>query len=305
MENNLKNRKKIFIAGCGGMLGDAFYKLFSQKYELLCTDIDLNEKWLSFLDFRDRENYFKLVNHFKPDYLFHLGAHTDLEYCEKNPNDAYHTNTLSVEIATQIANANNIPLLYISTAGIFGGEKDFFDDWDVPNPLSHYGRSKYEAEKFVQQNCNSYLICRAGWMMGGGPNKDKKFINKIVKQIKDGAKELFIVNDKLGTPTYTHDFASTVDQLIEREFWGLYNVVCSETTSRLEVADEFLDILNLKNKIKITPVSSDYWKKQYFAQRPKSERLVTTKLDILKLNNMRGWRECLKEYLNDQYNQYL
>ena len=298
-------KKKIFIAGCGGMLGEAFYKLFSNEFELLCTDIDVNETWLSYLDFRDRKDYFEKVKEFNPDFLFHLGAHTDLEYCETNPEDAYHTNTISVETATHISNEIDIPLLYISTAGIFGGEKEYFDDWDNPNPLSHYGRSKYEAEKIVQNNCSKHLICRAGWMMGGGPKKDKKFINKLMKQIEAGAEKLYVVNDKLGTPTYTYDFAETVYNLLQKKLWGLYNVVCSETTSRLEVAEELLKILNLNKKISIIPVESEYWKKEYFAKRPASERLITSKLNILKLNKMRGWKVCLREYLNNYYSSFI
>jgi len=220
-----------------------------------------------------------------PNYLFHLGAHTDLEYCEQNQSDAYHTNTLSVESAVSIANDLDIPLLYISTAGIFGGEKEYYDDWDLPNPLGHYARSKLAGENIVVQNARRYLVCRAGWMMGGGPQKDKKFINKLMLQIKNETKELFIVDDKLGTPTYTHDFANTVDTLLNKELWGLYNVVCQEITSRIEVAQELVKILNLENKVKITPVKSAYWGKEYFAKRPASERLITSKLNILGLNN--------------------
>ena len=190
--------KRIYIAGCGGMLGDAFYKVFSANYKLKCTDIDVNEPWLSYLDFRDHGAYRKDVMEFKPDYLFHLGAYTDLEYCELHPADTYATNTLSVENAAYIANELNIPLLYISTAGIFDGRKDVYDDWDQPNPLGHYARSKYAGEIFVKENIRQHLVCRAGWMMGGGPRKDKKFIQKIMRQIKEGKTELFVVNDKLG-----------------------------------------------------------------------------------------------------------
>jgi dTDP-4-dehydrorhamnose reductase len=165
------SKKKIYIAGCGGMLGEAFQKVFSPKYELKCTDIDVNESWLSYLDFRDLSSYQKDVESFNPDYLFHLGAFTDLEYCENNVQQTYITNTLSVENATMISNDLNIPLLYISTAGIFDGSKEFFDDWDLPSPMCHYARSKYAGELYVQQNSNKHLICRAGWMMGGGPKK--------------------------------------------------------------------------------------------------------------------------------------
>ena len=144
------------------MLGDAFYKEFSNEYKLKCTDIDVNEEWLSYLDFRDFEAYRKSVHEFSPDYLFHLGAYTDLEYCELNPEDTYKTNTGSVEYAVAIANELSIPLLYISTAGIFDGKKDVYDESDAPNPMGHYARSKYLAEEYVQENSKNHLICRAG-----------------------------------------------------------------------------------------------------------------------------------------------
>ncbi|RJQ26453.1 NAD(P)-dependent oxidoreductase [Candidatus Parcubacteria bacterium] len=298
-------KKKIYIAGCGGMLGEAFYKQFNAEYVLKCTDIDVNENWLSYLDFRDFDAYKEDVFRFHPDYLFHLGAYTDLEYCELHSDDTYVTNTLSVENAVYIANKLNIPILYISTAGIFNGKKDIYDDWDIPSPLGCYARSKYAGEVFVKNNANKYLICRAGWMMGSGPKKDKKYIQKIMKQIKEGQKELYIVNDKLGTPTYTHDFAFNVKLLLEKEYWGLYNVVCQGATGRLEVAKEILNILGLHGEIKITEVSSDYFKKEYFAERPSSERLISKKLELRNLHMMRHWKVALNEYLKNYYIDYL
>lgn len=286
------------------MLGEAFYVQFNNDYELKCTDKDVNENWLSFLDFRDRGSYFRDVEEFKPDYLFHIGAYTSLEFCEENVDDTYDTNTLSVENAVQISNKLDIPLLYISTAGIFDGKQDLYDDWDLPNPLGVYARSKYLGERYVCENANRYLVCRAGWMMGAGPKKDKKFIQKLMLQIKEGCKELFIVNDKDGTPTYTHDFAKTVKELINKEYWGLYNCVCAGQTSRFEVAKELVNILGKKNDIKITPVSSDYFKDIYYAERPPSERLLTKKLNIRGVNKMRDWKVSLKEYINNYYQGY-
>ena len=287
------------------MLGEAFYRVFGVDYDLKCTDIDVSEKWLSSLDFRDYDRYKKDVQEFQPDYLIHLGAHTDLEYCETNQKDAYITNTLAVENAVYIANELDIPIVYISTAGIFDGRQDTYDDWDQPNPLGHYARSKYAGEIFVEKKCYRHLICRAGWMMGGGPLKDKKFIQKIMAQIKSGKKELFVVNDKLGTPTYTHDFAQNVKLLIEKKFWGLYNMVCSGITGRYEVTLELIKVLEKEDEIKIVPVQSDYWEKEYFAQRPDSERLINRKLDLRGLNIMRDWRVCLKEYIKNYYQGYL
>lgn len=301
----MNDKKKIYVAGCGGMLGEAFYSVFKESYNLKCTDINVNDDWLSFLDFRDFDLYKKDVEEFKPDYLFHLGAFTDLEYCEENVDDTYMTNTISVENAVYIANNLNIPLLYISTAGIFDGKQDTYDDWDLPNPLGHYARSKYAGEVFVEKNIQKHLICRAGWMMGAGPKKDKKFVQKIMQQIKDGKKELFIVNDKLGTPTYTHDFAQNVKLLLEKEYWGLYNMVCGGITGRFEVAEELIKILKLEDDVKVIPVDSSYWKKEYYAERPPSERLVDKKLELRGVNVMRDWKICLEEYIRDYYTDYL
>jgi len=293
------------MAGSGGMLGEAFYKVYSENYELKCTDIDINSDWLSYLDFRDLTSYEKAVKDFNPDYLFHLGAFTDLEYCEKNVEETYATNTLSVENATLIANKLDIPILYISTAGIFDGSQDLYDDWDLPNPVCHYARSKYAGELYVQSQAKRYLILRAGWMMGGGPERDKKFVAKILKQLKEGSKELNVVDDKFGTPTYTIDFAKNSEIILSKEIWGLYNLVCEGLTGRYEVAQEILKVLSLESSIKLIKVSSDFFKEEYFAPRPASERLVNKKLKLRNLNHMRDWKICLKEYLEDYYQDYL
>ncbi|MCK5624610.1 sugar nucleotide-binding protein [Candidatus Pacearchaeota archaeon] len=299
--------KKIYIAGCGGMSGGAFYDRFKKKYELKCTDIDVNEDWLSFLDFRDFKKYREDVMDFKPDFLFHLGAHTDLEYCEKNPDDAYMTNTLSVENAVNIANELDIPIFYVGTAGIFDGKKDMYDDWEIPTPLSVYARSKYLGERVVLETAKHGLVCRAGWMIGGGPKKDKKYIHKIMEQIKNGSKELSVVRDKGGIPTYTRDFAANVEFLIENNQRGLYNMVCQGeiTDNRLEVTKELIKILGLEDKVKVTSVDSEHFKKEYWATRPSAERLENKKLKLRGLNKMRNWKVALKEYLEQDYEGYL
>ena len=280
-------KKKIFMAGVGGMLGEAFYYEFLNGYNLYCTDKDVNEKWLNYLDFCEKEKYKSEVLKFNPDYLFHIGAFTDLEYCEKNKDETIETNKNSVISAVEICNELKIPLLYISTAGIFDGQKEQYDETDTPNPIGVYVSSKYEAEKYVIKNCEKYIICRAGWMMGGGPKKNKKIIQKIMKQIKDGKKELFIVNDKFGTPTYTYDFAKNTKKLVETKSYGLFNMVCEGNTSRLEVAKEILKIFDLEKKILIKEVGSDFFSKKFFALRPNSENLINGALNKKGLNFMR------------------
>jgi dTDP-4-dehydrorhamnose reductase len=291
---------RIFIAGGGGMLGEGMHRVLAQRHELSITDISLTSPWITPLDFRNFDEYLLQVREFKPDWLFHIGAHTSLEYCEENLDDAYFTNTLSVEFATRISNEMGIPIFYVSTAGIFDGLQDQYDDWDRPNPLGVYARSKFMGERYVVENASQYIICRAGWMMGGGREKDKKFINKIITQLDEGVDELNVVTDRDGTPTYTHDFARTVEVLADKRAFGLYNCVCSGLTSRFEVAQYLLRLMG-RDDVKINPVSSKYFEKQYFAARPVSECLISRRLSILGINTMRDWRVALKDCILEYY----
>jgi dTDP-4-dehydrorhamnose reductase len=93
--------------------------------------------------------------------------------------------------------------------------------------------------------------------------------------------------------------------LIEKEYWGLYNMVCGGQTSRLEVAEELLQILNLKEKVKINVVTSGHFSKEYFAPRPPCERLINKKLELRNINIMLDWRIALKEYIDNYYQNYL
>lgn len=283
------------------MLGEAFYEVFRSNNVLKCTDIDVNAPWLTYLDIRDLEAYRKDVVDFAPDYLFHLAACTDMEYCERNSENAWRTNAMGAENAAYIANALGIPLLYISTAGIFDGRKQMFDDWDTPNPLSCYARSKYAGELFVREHVRQHIVCRGGWMMGGGPAKDKKFVQKIMSQLAGGATELRIVNDKFGSPTYTCDFAQNVKVLLETQYWGVYNLACDGLTSRVEVAHAILEFRGLAGTVSITEVPSSHFSEEYFAARPPSECLVNAKLNLRQLNQMRHWKVALKAYLDDDY----
>lgn len=293
----MKIDKKVLIAGCGGMLGEAVYQSFNSQYEnVLATDIDLNVPWLKYMDVREFNQCEKVFEEFKPDIVLNLAALTDLEYCEKNHENSWLTNALGTENIALLAEKYKCTMVYISTAGIFGGEQDFYTDFDAPNPLSHYAKSKYYGERFVLERVSKIFVFRAGWMMGGGLQKDKKFINKLYKQITAGKKEIFVVDDKLGTPTYTVDFADAISKVIKTDYYGLYNQVCGGSCSRYDVAIDFIHHLKLVDQVKVTKVDSDYFKKEYFAPRPHSEKLVNLKLEKRGINFMRDWKVCLQEY---------
>lgn len=287
---------RVYIAGCGGMLGEAVYEYFSPRAKVLATDIDLNTDWLELADVRNYAEMESSISAFDPDLIINLAALTDLEYCEKNPDNAWATNALGAENLALIASKRDVPLVYISTAGIVDGLQDVYNDFDQPNPLSIYAKAKYHGEVFVQQYLRKHFVFRAGWMMGGGPEKDKKFVNKLFKQLQAGKTELFVVDDKLGTPTYTVSFAEGIFKVVESGLYGLYNQVCGGDCSRYDVALELVRLLGLETSVKVTKVSSDHFKTEYFAPRPPSEKLVNFKLDARGINFMPEWHAALADY---------
>ena len=286
---------KIVITGCGGMLGEAVYREFKNISDVYASDIDCNESWLDFLDVSLEQDVIDYLEKIRPDYIIHLAAKTDMEYCERNSDDAYFTNRDGVSYIVKYANKYSIPLVYISTAGIFDGKKDFYTENDRPNPLSIYGKSKYEGEIEAGKAYKSIII-RAGWMMGGGPKKDKKFVNKIIKQINTGAQKLNVVNDKFGTPCYTYNLAKSIYFLLNNEHYGIYHGTCDGDCSRYNFAIALVEYLGLKDKIYIEEVSSDFFKDSYFAPRPYSEKLINIKLKKIAPHLTKDWKIYLKEY---------
>jgi dTDP-4-dehydrorhamnose reductase len=290
---------RVYIAGCGGMLGRAVYEYFNERTTVKTTDIDLNIHWLSYADVRDYSSINNSMSEFNPDFILNLAALTDLEYCERNQENAWLTNALGAENIALIASRLDVPLVYISTAGIVDGSQEIYNDFGTHSPLSVYGKSKYAGEIAVQTMARQHFVFRAGWMMGGGPAVDKKFINKIYKQIKAGAKTLFVVDDKLGTPTYTRSFAKAIYAVAETNLYGVYNQVCAGSGSRYDVAEEFVRLLGLENKIELVKVGSDKFEKEYFAPRPKSEKLENLKLRARGIDFMPHWKEALADYAQE------
>lgn len=282
---------RVLITGCGGMLGEAVYAEFRKAHHILPTDIDLNESWLSYLDVRNPAEAEWVARHFRPDAILHLAALTDMERCELDPEDAYNTNFMGTANMIRVARKCDLPLVYISSAGVFDGSKEVYDEGDEPNPLNVYAKSKYAGE-LVALSYPKSIVVRAGWMMGGGPRKDKKFVNKIIGQIRQGRKELFVVQDKLGTPTYTYDLAKTLLQLYQDRSYGVFHGSCDGGGSRVDVAREILRGLGVNGEIPINVVDSDHFKDEYFAMRPASEKLVSRKLDPAP-----PWQERLEDYL--------
>jgi len=283
------------------MLGSAVYPAFVDRgYEAVGTDVlprPVEGLPVEMLDVRDFSAVCEGFDRHRPDLVLHLAAETDVDLCEAEPRHAYTTNTAGTQHIAVACQQSGVPLVYVSTAGVFDGTKADgpYTEFDAPNPINVYGDSKYQGELLVTSLVPAHYIVRAGWMVGGG-DRDHKFVAKITDQVANGADTIYAVDDKLGTPTYTRDFAENLLILVESGLFGTYHMACGGQGSRLDVASAILDFYG-RSGVKVVPVSSEFFKDQFPAPRPRSEMMRNFLLELNDINLMRPWEIALKDYL--------
>jgi len=292
---------RILITGAGGMLGSALVPaLVAAGHEVHPTDLVTDAGYASFplgrLDVRSRDDVARWMARVEPDFVAHLAAETDLEVCEARPDHAYETNALATKHVALACRSARVPLAYVSTAGVFDGRsQDPYTEFDAPNPINYYGRSKLEGERYVQSFAERFYVVRAGWMVGGG-RKDHKFVAKILAQLHAGARTLYAVGDKWGTPTYAPDFARCFAGLIATESYGLYHMACQGRANRYDVAAKILAVLG-RDDVTLVKVGSEHFRAEYPAPRPASEMMRNLLLELQGLDTMRSWEVALEEYV--------
>ncbi len=283
---------KAICTGASGMLGTEIQKVF-RKENLICTDKDT-------LDVTDRNAVFSYAKFIpKLDYIIHLAAETDLEFCEKNPAQTYFVNTFGTAHMSELATMLDVPLVYISTAGIFSGNEHLYQERSSPNPKNHYGMSKLRGEFYLQGIEKKYVF-RMSWAMGGGPGIDKKFVSKVINLIRGGAEKIYGITDIYGSPTYTKDVALTIKACLEAKIpYGVYHTAGLGSASRYDVAKAIVDILRLG--VEVVPVTAEEFGKinsDFPCPRAHNETLVSTK-DFP--SKMKPWKESLYEYLVEEW----
>jgi dTDP-4-dehydrorhamnose reductase len=292
---------RVLITGAAGMLGSAVYPVFAAAgHDVVATDLeprDVAGLPMGRLDVRVYRDMVDAIERSRAELVLHLAAETDLEKCEADPDHAYRTNTLGTHNAAIACQARDLSLVYISTAGVFDGEKDDgpYDEFDLPRPINVYGKSKYEGELLVLRLVPKHFVIRAGWMVGG-IERDHKFVAKVIDQLRAGATTIRAVTDKLGTPTYTQDFAQNMIELIQTPFYGRYHMASLGDGSRYDVAREIVKFYR-RHDVRVVPVTSEVFADDYPAPRPRSEMMRNYMLELRGMNRMRPWREALREYL--------
>lgn len=279
------------------LAADVIPQLETQGHEVIQTDSHPRLPQIKQLDITDQEKVCLAIKNAQPDYVFHLAAETNVDLCEQQPDHAFKVNTLGTENIALTCQTENVPLLYISTAGVFGGDKkEPYTEFDLPRPTNVYGESKLQGEVVVKNLLQRHFIVRAGWMVGGW-ELDKKFVFKIVQQLKEGKKELKVVSDKFGSPTFTKDFAANLLNVVNSSRYGLYHMTNRGTCSRFDIAVKIVEFMGLEKKVKVSPIPSTEFPLP--APRADSEMMENYKLELLGLNHMPFWEESLENYIKE------
>lgn len=267
------------ITGAGGMIGS--YIDFGVK-----TDRES-------LDIANIDEVLAVFQKYKPNAVIHLAAETNMEICEKDPFHAYDINVVGTYNIAKVAKLIGAKIIYVSTDAVFDGVKKtpYFEN-DEPNPQNVYGRSKYFGELIIQGLGGDYLIARTSWIFGGGPEKDKKFVAKIISQLKDNnIKEIKAINDVYSAPTFAGDFVDALKNLILNGEKGIFHVVNYGIVSRYDVAKELIKITG--SNVNLISVSADYFSS--------GVKTINTGGLASKKIKLRSWREALKEYLKNEW----
>ena len=293
--------RKILVLGATGQIGSALKKdlIGWEKVEFL----NRNE-----LDFKKIEEIEDKIKKFQPDFIINAVAYTNVDAAEDFREDAFQVNSLAVDKLSKLANAYGVVLVHFSTDYVFDGQKNSpYLETDSPNPLSVYGESKLEGEKFVEKNCSKFFIIRTSGVIS--KNQDN-FISKI-KKFSEKQKKLSVINDQISSINFsayisrnTSMMLKKIEDNIENESrWGTYHMSGDKPGSWFDFANyaQKLSKLNDPNSIFsksiIESISSIEFNQK--AKRPNYSFLSSDKLKKefgLKLPN---WEESIKEVITE------
>ncbi|CAM3934491.1 dTDP-4-dehydrorhamnose reductase [Enterocloster bolteae] len=285
IKNGGKWIMKVLVTGVKGQLGhDVMDELALRGIEGFGVDVEE-------MDITDRTACETVISQEKPDAVIHCAAYTAVDAAEDNLELCRKINAEGTRNIARVCKAMDIKMMYISTDYVFngGGERPWEPD-DHREPLNVYGLTKYEGEIAVEQNVQKYFIVRIAWVFGVN---GKNFIKTMLRLGKEkGA--VSVVNDQIGSPTYTYDLARLLVDMIQTDKYGRYHATNEGLCSWYEFACEIFRQAGM-DEVKVTPVDSDGFPAK--AKRPSNSRMSKEKLTENGFERLPSWQNALERYL--------
>lgn len=276
---------RIAMTGAKGQLGRALWSLLEGQHELLGLDVPEH-------DVTDGAGLRATLRAFRPHVILHAAAWTDVDGCARDPQQAYRVNGMGTQNVALCAADLDAELIYISTNEVFPGTASApYTEWDAPQPINPYGRSKLAGEWYVQHLTRRFMIVRTAWLYGPG---GRNFPHRI-RQLADERGALQVVEDEVGSPTFTRDLAEALVRLMDTHAYGIYHLVNEGIASRYEFACEILRQSG-RGHIPVTPIKAETFVRA--STPPRYAPLANTAAAALGIR-LRPWQEALSDFLRE------
>ena len=284
--------RRVLVIGAKGMLGRDLAKILRSS---LLIDQHLDGEILEWdiedIDIREEHITVAKIESIRPETVINLAAYTDVDGCEWYEEKAFAVNAEGMRHVALGALRCRAKVIYLSTDYIFDGRKrEPYLEEDPPHPLNVYGRSKLKGEQYVRELMEDALIVRTQWLYG---KYGKNFVTSILRQARE-KKVLSIVNDQIGSPTYTADLSKAISVLIRCNARGVFHVANSDLCTWYTFGQEILKLSGVAG-VEVIPISSKELGRP--ANRPSYSVLSTQKLKRETGMTLRSWSEALKDYL--------
>lgn len=277
---------KILLLGHKGMLGCDLLLRLGRKHKVVGLDIDeIDVTSMSACERAIRENI--------PDIIINAAAYTNVDGCETAKDECFAVNAEAVKNLAVACREKNIRIIHFSTDYVFDGDANEPYKEDHPcNPVNVYGASKLAGERYLQELSNNYIIIRTEWLYG---KNGKNFVRTILEKVKTTDK-LEVVDDQIGSPTYTRDLVLAVDLLIERNITGTFHITNRGNCSWFQFARKILQEAGI-TQVQVLPIKSENLQRQ--AKRPAYSVLSMQKFVAATGKTMQPWQLALQDYLED------
>lgn len=286
---------RILVTGVKGQLGYDCVRELKERGYVNVLGIDKDQ-----LDITDEEAVHSFIKEYKPDVVMHNAAWTAVDKAEEMKDLVYKVNALGPKYIAEACKEVGAKMVYISTDYVFDGKGETPFEVDSPKSgLSTYGKTKGEGEDFVTSALDKYFIVRISWVFGVNGNN---FVKTMLKLADMGKTELNVVNDQIGSVTYTYDLSKLLCDMIETEKYGIYHATNEGYISWCDFARE---IFSLSNKnVKVNGVTTIEYKKLVPNQtdRPLNSRMSKDSLDKAGFNRLPSWKDALRRYLEELKN---
>lgn len=277
---------KIFVTGCNGQLGRAVNLQYKDDPNVTFVNTDVAD-----LDITKVDDVMGAVKAEKPDVIVNCAAHTAVDACETDWDNAYRINAIGPRNLSLAANEVNAKLVHISTDYVFDGKGTRpYTEFDKVDPQGAYGKTKLAGEEFVKDFANRYFIIRTAWLYGDGKN----FV-KTMLRLSETNDAVSVVNDQVGSPTSAKELAGAIAHLIPTDNYGLFHGTCEGVCSWADFAEEIFRLRGFSTKVnRIT--SAEFNAK---APRPAYSVLENYMLTLTTDYKFAQWEDAIAEYMKE------